>query len=1398
MQPIESVRWRWLRVMFVGGLALWCTADRRTAPQAVSHNSLSAQTVRAWRVGMPLHFEPNVGQAGAGVTFLTRTGRQAILLSASEAVFLLPGDGRRSPERLDRAHRGQNRESLGGTAQASSIVMRLQGANPAARGEGLERLSAKANYFIGSDTAKWRTGIPTYARVAFREVYPGIDLVYYGTPERLEYDFVVRPGASPAAIRLSFQGAERTSLDEHGDLRIRAGGKDLLFHAPIVYQEAEGGREPICGRYILAADQAVGFEVGPYDRSRPVVIDPVLSFASYLGGAGDDYGFGVALDRDGNVFVCGVSISVAGAPRVPQALVGGGTHDAFVAKINPSTGTLVYATYLGGKDSEDCAGVAVDSNGNAYVAGTTFSTDFPVVNPYQGTSKGDYDLFLTKLSPSGATILYSTYLGGSRGDFCMGLALGSDSSVFLAGNTASVDFPTANALQGQHGGGLFDAFVTRLNSAGSGLVYSTYLGGSESDMAGAICTDSTGSAYVGGTTSSPDFPTLNPLQANLRGVSDSFVAKLAPTGAALSYSTYLGGTGDDYCYGIACDSSGNAYFVGGTTSRDFPVVNAFQGSHAGGYDDAFAAKLNASGTALLYATYLGGSDSEYARSVAVTSAGHALVTGTTSSIDFPLQSPVQGVFGGGFDDAFVTKLGTNGSSLVYSTYLGGSSGDQGNCVAIDASGSVYLAGSTSSTDFPSVNSIQPYGGGQYDAFLAKLTEPSELTVSSVVPSVAGDNGSFVFAIYGARFAAGATVKLTRAGQADIIGSSVVVEDSQTIEVTFDLSGKAVGAWDVVVTNPGGASATLAGGLTVEHGLKVQSVLPPEAENTQPVAATIRGFGFLAGATAKLARTGQADIVGTSVTVAPGGHTIQATFDITGKATGSWDVVVTNTDTTSATLPAGFQVAHTVTIQSVTPAKGSDTSSATVTIQGTGFVQGATAKLAKQGQEDIVGDPTVVTPDGTSLTTTFDLFGKMPGAWDVVVTNTDGSYATLPQGFVIEVDLAIYDIAPSKAWNVGVVTVFVRGWGFKAGATLSLDRAGTPLIPASWASVAENGRTIVAEFNLDSRAPGTYSLSVVNPDSRRVALRDAFVVENRFEVISVSPGMGCDRAAVELGIQGYGFDRRATVKLVLAGEEDIPGTSTIVSRQGRFIWAMFDLHGKKRGLWDVVVTNPNGASATLPGCFRISSMGLTGMNPSWGGDTGPVTIALYGFGFAEGATVKLSSAGQADIVARKVVVQPDGELANATFDLRGKPRGVWDLVLSNPDGSSITAAGSFTIEKGETGEVTVVSNGRFIVRTGWYGYFSFFFGNYQGNVDLTGTPAISGIPKGVDWDIVSPPPPKVNGQEISWKDVISVTEDDGGITVVFPTVVIPPVSSYEVRIRVKGIQDFALTGMWVGQ
>ncbi len=625
--------------------------------------------------------------------------------------------------------------------------MQLTGRNGLAKVSASGPMPGKINYFVGNDPKQWHTDVEHFAQVSYQDVYPGVNLTFHGVQRQTEFDFVVAPQANTAPIAFHFTGAQSIKTDDSGNLVIASAAGNILLHQPVAYQERNGARQPVEARFTLKADDQVGFELGSYDRSRELVIDPSVSyvFSTYLGGSGTDAGYGIAFDGNGNAYVTGQTASTnfptsAGAL---QTTLNSNSGNAFVTEIAASGSSFVYSTYIGGSGSSGDSGnaIAVDGLGDAFVAGGTTSHDFPTTGgAFQGTLAGAGNAFVLELG-SGGRIIYSTFLGGTGSDSALGIALASDGSgdVFVVGKATSQDFPTLNPIQAYLPGSASSGFVTKLNSSATGLVYSTYLGGSVGgDLAEGTGVDSSDNVYVTGQTFNPAFPvTTGAFQITcgscVGGNSNAFVTAINTAGSNYAYSTFLGGSGTDAGSAIAVDAAGDAYVTGSTTSSNFPhTTGAFQTTY-GGSTDAFVTKLNPAGTSATYSTYLGGSGLDSGAGIAVDGSGNAYVTGQTGSSGgspFPTINATQSTYGGGASDAFVTEINPAGAGLIFSTYLGGSNEDDSGSlggIAVDSAGAnIYVTGNTDSTNFPTQSPFpysggNAFGGGVTDAFVVKYT-----------------------------------------------------------------------------------------------------------------------------------------------------------------------------------------------------------------------------------------------------------------------------------------------------------------------------------------------------------------------------------------------------------------------------------------------------------------------------------------------------------------------------------------------------------------------------------------------------------------------------------------------------------------------------------------------------
>ena len=660
------------------------------APVALADTSPAASGMNWAR--LPLRFEANVGQTDDQVELFCRGSRSVLFATESGLVL-----------------------KLGEPGTVEALKLELVGGS-ATRPTGEEPLSVRSSYFVG-EPARWRSEVPSYARIRYRQPVPGVDLVVYGRDQQLEYDLYVAPGVDPGTIQLRLRGAHELALDGSGNLVLTTPlGREVVHQTPFAYQVLDGARQQVACVYSIDDGHLVRFELGPYDSSQPLVIDPVLTWATYLGAGDQDIGHDIAVDDAGNVYVVGWTLSEDFPLEGPiQSEVD--SFDAFIAKINPDGDELIYSTLLGGSANDHALSIAVDQMGAAYVAGATYSTDFPTVSAVQAARGGNADAWVAKIDPTGSELVYSTYLGGTGKDWSHGVAVDSGGRVIVAGETASDGFPVASALQGARGGGI-DGFVTRLTASGS-LSYSTFVGGRSNDFATGVAVDPSGAAYVAGYSASDDFPTTTgAYQRDAQGGDDVFVAKLQASGSSFAYSTLIGTPSDDRAFAVAVDSQGRAVVTGQTYSSFYPTASPAQ-AERGGKWDAIVTRLSASGGALSYSTFFGGSEADQGNDVTVDSTDAIVITGSTESTDLAINNAHQEQLAGGFD-AFVAAFDGESGQLGHASFIGGSSDDEGNGVATTTNGDILVIGTTESSDFPTAAALQEAPGDLPDAFIVKV------------------------------------------------------------------------------------------------------------------------------------------------------------------------------------------------------------------------------------------------------------------------------------------------------------------------------------------------------------------------------------------------------------------------------------------------------------------------------------------------------------------------------------------------------------------------------------------------------------------------------------------------------------------------------------------------------
>lgn len=737
-----------LKKIFGVGLALIGAALNMSAQSAAQFGNL------------PLWFE-----AGQPAKFVAHGANSEFIVTPTGTEFsLIKADGEKA--------RGQ---------------LQFVGANPAACISGDSQLVGKINYLVGNDSSQWQKSVPTFSKVRVENIYPGVDVVYYGNRQTLEYDFNLAAGVNPSVINLHFAGAEKIALNRAGELVVQFHGGKIIQHAPVVYQTLHGQRQEIAAGYKILDKHTAAFAVSDFDRNQPLVIDPVLSYSTYYGGNHGETAWAIAVNpADGSIYVAGQTFSSKFTNDIPfwtsgayqtNYLGGKQLGDAFVARFDNTGSNLIYATYIGGTGDDAAYAIAVDSSGNAFIAGATVSSNFPVINSIPGGNKISgtmdkqlkmypTDAFVAELDPTGSSLLYSTYIGGNGAEAAYGIALDTSDNAFITGFTYSTNFPvtpgTFQSVLRCTNSFYFNAnaFVAEIAAGGGTLNYATYLGGTNYDVGRAIAYNN-GRVFVAGYTYSTNFPSINCLtnfnllngdastnkNKKVTVYPDAFVTAFDVSNLSMPlYSTFLGGTNIDAANSIAADASGNAYVAGYTCSTNFPYTTtnvpdltpAFV--HTNDYTKHYALATNGFLTQILwdgvkpglgYSTMFGGKGVDIANGIALDpNTGYAYVVGSATSTNFPVTTNnISGFLSATnssqknkrYSDAFVMAFNADASQLVYSTYLGGRQNDFGNAIAVDQFGDAYVAGQTLSTNFPTVNAYQPRRSGTNDMFIAKIS-----------------------------------------------------------------------------------------------------------------------------------------------------------------------------------------------------------------------------------------------------------------------------------------------------------------------------------------------------------------------------------------------------------------------------------------------------------------------------------------------------------------------------------------------------------------------------------------------------------------------------------------------------------------------------------------------------
>ncbi len=995
---------------------------------------------------LPLSFEPNQGQTDARVRFLTHGQGYSLFLTDDEAVLSLKAG----------AKNGSEMPSGGEVSATGQTVLRMQllGARSGVGIEGMEELRGKSNYFIGNDPGKWRTDIPTYGRVKYTGVYRGVDLVYYGKQGQLEYDFVVKPGADARELRLGIEGAKRVRINEAGDLVLETASGEVVLRRPEAYQGSGSKRHSVKVSYVRRRGE-IGFEVGKYRRDRTLTIDPYLIYSTYLGGSGGDVGYGVGVDSAGNTYVAGETNSTDFPTDSPYQSSSGGNGDAFISKFNPGGGTLAYSTYLGGSGADSANALAVDPKGDAFVTGQTTSSNFPIspksspsspttVEPFQPSYAGNGDAFVAELPSTGDALTYSSYLGGSGADFGQGIAFDASGNAYVTGSTQSPDFPIpvgTTPFQATLAGSS-DAFVTKVNFSGTALLYSTYLGGSEADTGQGIQVDSTGNAYVAGYTFSTNFPTMNPIQNANAGNADIFVSELNPTGSALVFSTYYGGNEQDRAFGIALDSSANIYVAGNTLSSDFPTTTGvFQPS------------------------------SMYA----------------------------------GNGDAFAFKLNSGGTSVSYSTLIGGSGVDQANGIVVDTKGDAAVVGYTSSSNFPTVSPFQSILGlsegsscGSTPCADAFVTQLNPTGSQALMSSFLGGSG----ADFGEGIAIDSTGDLYVTGSTSSTNFPVIAGDYQG-----DLGGVAGNAF-VTEINSANDPAIVLSPATVNFGSEAVSV----ASSVQTVTVYNLGTAPLSISEIEEPSSDFTDSNNCIGTVAPSGGSCTINVTFTPGATGAVTDEFTISDNAA-------------------------NSPHTLTVTGTGVTQATSVTVApttltfSNTQVSSVSKPQTVTITNTG-TSTLDINGITISGDFTETNNCAALFDVLNVGQSCSVSVVFAPTASGS--RTGTLTISDNASGSPQGVALSGDGLALFSLSSSNATISTIIGSTTANYTVGASAVSGFTgqISLSCPTTLTCTFTPTAIFAGQTSALQISGLSSSTPNPFNFTVTGTSGAQTATVNLTL--------------------------------------------------------------------------------------------------------------------------------------------------------------------------------------------------------------------------------------------------------------------------
>lgn len=1236
---------------------------------AASEGNLSSELSPA----IPLTFIPNEGQVHNSAQYLVKGVGNSIYFFNDSIQITSPGINN----------------------SIFTITQTFVGSNKSTAIFGLDPFPGKANFFYGNNASGWKENISTYHSIRYQEIYPGIDLICKENKGKLKREFLIKPYADPSQIKIQFDGQESLTKGTDGELIVKT-KNGSLFESPFVCtQNVNGTTVSVQAEYHITGSN-VTIDLGKYDLSLPLVIDPDLTYSTYLGGSDNETtGADIVSDSSGNIYVMGTTFSsdlLSGSMNGYQN-ASGGESDIFVVKLNPATNMVAYATYVGGSKEERHGGITVDSHGNAYITGTT-DGDYPETNTLCNISGLNSNVFITKLNPTGSSLEFSCLYGGSNWESGKNIALNKDGDLYVSGDTNSLDLPnTTYAVQSTYNGEI-DGFVVGINANGTAILNATYIGGSKQDSMTGICIDQNDSVYVSGETQSSDYNvTPGAFQTTMPSPNAGFITKLDRALSHYHYSSYLGGSGGCAVLKIQSDREGNIYAVG-MAGSDFPTTaGAIQRDFKGGFFDAFVTKINKNGSNILYSTYLGGKAADGTSDLALDSHNAIYVTGMTSSPDFPTTDDTyQSESNGGYE-GFITKINPSGSSLLASTYYGGSKDDYLTSICLDSSENMVVAGYSSSSDLvTSADAVQKtYGGGKWDSIFARFNMSAHWTgvapkLFNVTPQISlNTHSASGINLSGSHFMPGAMVSLRNKGNL-ISANHVSFLSSKNITCTFPTAGTKTGSYDVVITNPDGRSASLSNNFTIiaEMPYAFNGSFGGEGSDNGK-------FDMPFGITK--------DLNGTLYVIDSQNTRVQV-FDSNGSFLTKWG--------SSGSNPGQFHLPSEIAIDSSGNVYISDSGNDRIqkfNRTGTFISEWGTAGTGDGQFNGPIGialdleDNIYVADAENNRIQKFNETGGFMTSWGAAGTG-EGQFKE-PFGITInnKGNIFVTELQNNRIQVFNPEGTFIRSWGMEGSEPGNLSSpTGIASDRNGYIYIVDTGNSRVQKFDSEGQLitlwgkmgsnAGAFlnALSICLNEVGEVYIADTLnnriqifksQTENNPGILSISginPATSPNTGPVSTIITGKNFQSGVTVSLVNSSIK-IPGTASVINNTT--IISTFQLSGAPTSVFNLVVKNPDEYTTILSKSFTIKNATptISSLTPSSGFNVVSIPVTITGTGLRNGVTVSLSNGIRS---IQGIITNRTTTKILCTFQLNGTDAGIYNLTVVNIDGTRSTKTNGFTV------------------------------------------------------------------------------------------------------------------------